>query len=167
MPPPERGDADRRLGALLLSAFGLGLSPIVPGTIASLATAALLWVVAPGIPAFLGLAFVLILFGCHVTLRYGGLVTGPDAKGDPGWVVSDEVAGQAVACLGALPFGASPALIAASFVLFRIFDMTKPPPVSTLEKLHGPRGILMDDIAAGAIAAVLTLAIGLLDVLPT
>lgn len=154
------------MGALLLSTLGLGLSPIMPGTVASLATATLFWAVAPGTAAFLGLAFVLILYGCHVTLRYGKLVTGPDTKGDPGWVVSDEVAGQAVACLGALPVGASPALIATSFVLFRIFDMAKPPPVSTLEKLHGARGILMDDIAAGAIAAVLTMGIGLLDLLP-
>jgi len=165
--PRETGpDKAAPLGVLLLSAFGLGLSPVMPGTVASLATAALLYAAAPAVGAFLALTFLLTLFGVVVTLRFGDAASGPDAHGDPGWVVSDEVAGQALACLGALPLGASLESIAASFVLFRVFDMLKPPPVSTLERLPGGRGILMDDIAAGLIAGVLTLLIGAFGLLP-
>ncbi len=159
-------DAATPFAVLLLSGFGLGLSPVMPGTVASLATAALLCLAIHSVVSFFFLACLLILFGVVVTLRFGNIVSGPERHGDPGWVVSDEVAGQALACLGILPGGASLELIATSFVLFRVFDMLKPPPVSTLERLPGGRGILMDDIAAGLIAGALTVLIGQLGVWP-
>ncbi len=154
---------------LLLSAFGLGLSPIVPGTVASLATAAVIGACMSGSPAGV-FGIVVLVLACtvlavaasRVTLRFAGSVTGPEGRGDPGWVVSDEVAGQAIACLGLLPNPGSWRLVLVAFVLFRVFDMLKPPPVSTLEKLHGAKGILYDDLAAGAMAAVLTAVVGLL-----
>lgn len=163
--PAEPGAADTRVGVLLLSAFGLGLSPIMPGTVASLATAGAMACVAGQPLAFTLLGLLLALTGSWVTLRYADRVTGPEGRGDPGWVVSDEVAGQGLACLGALAAGGSWPALAASFVLFRVFDMLKPPPVRTLERLHGARGILLDDIAAGAIAAVLTVGLGLAGLL--
>lgn len=167
MTPPESRARDSRVGVLLLSAFGLGLSPIMPGTVASLATALVLWpVAASGGLAFAACAVLLLAAAWWATLRFAGTVTGADGTGDPGWVVSDEVAGQAIACLGALPWVGEPQLLGAAFVLFRLFDMLKPPPVSTLEKLHGARGILYDDVAAGVIAAGLTVVVGLTGVLP-
>lgn len=162
MPPPDDEAPEARCGVLLLSAFGLGLSPVLPGTVASLATAGLLWVIADsGMLAFLAGVALLAIAACVVTLRFAGQVAGPEGRGDPGWVVSDEVAGQAVACLGVLPCLGNGELMAAAFVLFRLFDMLKPPPVSTLERLHGARGILYDDLAAGVLAAAVTLVLGL------
>lgn len=38
------------------------------------------------------------------------------------------------------------------FILFRIFDIVKPPPIRTLQKLTGGMGIMLDDIASGAIS---------------
>ncbi len=40
----------------------------------------------------------------------------------------------------------------AAFVLFRIFDITKPPPAKRLEKLPKGWGIVVDDLVAGAYA---------------
>jgi phosphatidylglycerophosphatase A len=158
---------ESRLGVLLLSAFGLGLSPVLPGTVGSLGTAALLWIVsASGVAAFVSGIVLLVIGACWATLRFAGAVTGPEGRGDPGWVVSDEVAGQALACLGALPWLDDWRLLGVSFVLFRVFDMLKPPPVSTLEKLHGAKGILYDDLAAGVLAAVGTLVVGFMGWLP-
>jgi len=164
---PERAAGEPRLGVLLLSAFGLGSSPVMPGTVASLATTALLWVLgSSGLIAFVLGCIVLAIVASRVTLRFGDAVAGADGHGDPGWVVSDEVAGQALACLGAVPWFGDWRYLAAAFVLFRVFDMLKPPPVGTLERLPGARGILYDDVAAGVLAALLTLGLGWTDLLP-
>lgn len=72
---------------------------------------------------------------------------------DPGHVVIDEVAGQAIALAYAPVFGWKYAL--AGFILFRAFDIIKPPPVRQLERLRAGWGIMMDDVAAGLLALVL------------
>ena len=72
---------------------------------------------------------------------------------DPGHVVIDEVAGQAIALAFAPVFGWKYAL--AGFILFRAFDIIKPPPVRQLERLRAGWGIMMDDVAAGLLALVL------------
>ena len=67
-------------------------------------------------------------------------------KKDPGFVVIDEVAGQF------LPLMLAPAswkYLFASFILFRCFDIFKPPPVRQLEALPEGAGIVLDDIGAG------------------
>jgi len=80
---------------------------------------------------------------------------------DPSAVVIDEVAGQWVTFLVALPMLPSPAswlswigITGAGFVLFRCFDITKPWPVGRLERLPGGLGIVADDIAAGVYAGL-------------
>ena len=45
-----------------------------------------------------------------------------------------------------------------AFVLFRIFDILKPPPVSTAEDLPGAAGVIADDIMAGVLAGVVIMA---------
>jgi phosphatidylglycerophosphatase A len=69
---------------------------------------------------------------------------------DPGPVVIDEVMGQCVTLVAA-PFSWPVAL--AGFVLFRAFDIVKPPPARQLERAHGGWGIMLDDLAAGVYAA--------------
>jgi phosphatidylglycerophosphatase A len=68
---------------------------------------------------------------------------------DPQFVVIDEVAGQLVTLI-AVPFAWKTFL--AGFILFRGFDILKPPPVRQLEKLPEGAGIVLDDIAAGLYA---------------
>jgi phosphatidylglycerophosphatase A len=71
---------------------------------------------------------------------------------DPQLVVVDEVLGQWIA-LAFVP-ALAPGWFAAAFLLFRAFDIWKPWPVRSLERLPGGTGIVADDIAAGAWAAL-------------
>jgi phosphatidylglycerophosphatase A len=70
-------------------------------------------------------------------------------KKDPSHVVIDEVAGQLVALL-ACPVRWQGLL--AGFILFRVFDILKPPPIRSLEKLPEGTGIVVDDLGAGVYA---------------
>ena len=76
-----------------------------------------------------------------------------EVRGDPGWGVIDEFAGQWITLL-ALPRPSAAGLIAA-FLLFRVFDITKLGPVGWADRQHGAFGIMADDIIAGVIAAIL------------
>lgn len=66
-------------------------------------------------------------------------------------VVIDEVAGQLIALI-AVPLAWKTFLT--GFILFRAFDIVKPPPVRQLEKLPEGAGIVLDDVAAGICALV-------------
>ena len=68
---------------------------------------------------------------------------------DPQFVVIDEVAGQLVALIG-VPLAWKSFL--AGFILFRVFDIVKPPPVRQLEAIPEGAGIVLDDVAAGLYA---------------
>ena len=72
-------------------------------------------------------------------------------KKDPQHVVIDEVAGQLVTLIAA-PIGWKALL--AGFILFRVFDVIKPPPVRSLEKLPEGTGIVVDDLGAGVYALI-------------
>jgi len=84
------------------------------------------------------------------------IVEKESGKEDPGHVVIDEVAGQFVALM-LLPAEFRYVLLA--FVLFRVFDILKPPPVRQLERLHGGLGIMVDDVAAGVYALLVALVV--------
>jgi len=85
---------------------------------------------------------------------------------DPKQFVLDEAVGQMIACLGALPmWQASWNLwinIAAAFVLFRLLDIIKPPPIRQAERLPGGWGIMADDLVAAIIAGAIVLAANLI-----
>ena len=133
---------------LLASGFGLGRSPIAPGTAGTLAAVpfALLWAQLPA----MGVVAVLL-----VSVPLGAVVCGraeaADPGGhDPGWIVFDEMVGFWFA-VAWLPTG-WPSYIAA-FVLFRLFDILKPPPAGWIDRtLPGGWGILLDDVVAGVYA---------------
>jgi phosphatidylglycerophosphatase A len=78
-----------------------------------------------------------------------------DEGGDPGWFVLDETAGV---WLAAALVGPTWTSIGLAFLLFRIFDIWKPPPVRTLERVGGGWGIVLDDLAAGVYALLLLFA---------
>ncbi len=81
-------------------------------------------------------------------------------KEDPGFVVVDEVLGQWVTLLGATAY--NPISFVAAFILFRLLDIWKPGPIRRLEKLPGGYGIMADDLAAGAVGALILYIGGLL-----
>ena len=143
-----------RAAQLISTMCGVGYTGYAPGTIASLVSLPLAWLIAFGWGRFALLAASIL------ALASGGwaseLYARQAEKSDPKECVIDELAGQWIACAFA-PISI-PAYILA-FILFRIFDITKLWPVSRAERLHGGLGIMADDVVAalmaGAIIAVL------------
>jgi phosphatidylglycerophosphatase A len=133
--------------------FGIGHMRPGPGTWASAATMLLWAALAHSLPyplrtpALIGLAIVVTLVGIPAATR----VAQASAKKDPSFVVIDEVAGQLISLI-AVPLEWKTFL--AGFILFRVFDILKPPPVRQLERLPEGTGIVLDDVAAGIYALV-------------
>jgi phosphatidylglycerophosphatase A len=99
------------------------------------------------IPVILLLIVVVVAVGIPAaTLEERGC-----GKKDPSHVVIDEVAGQLLT-LVACPIVWQALL--AGFILFRAFDIVKPPPVRSLERLPEGTGIVVDDLGAGIYALV-------------
>ena len=149
-----------RFERFCLTAGGLGLLRPAPGTWGSLPPAALAFLMARlGCPVWqISLAMVLLMLAASVaTVRFGDLGERIFGKKDPGSVVSDEVAGQALTLVW-LPWGIGPredlALAAAGFLLFRILDIVKPPPARGIQSRHGGWGILLDDLAVAVYGAI-------------
>lgn len=124
--------------------MGSGLSPIMPGTCGTLA-ALPLYIVMAQLPIYayvslVILAFVLGIFICGKTADDMGVH-------DHGGIVWDEFVGIWIA-LTAVPEGWL--WLLAGFLLFRLFDMAKPWPISLADrKFEGGFGIMADDVLAG------------------
>jgi len=134
--------------------FGAGLLRPGPGTYGSVA-ALLLWFGAahafhPAHLALLTSAAALLATG--IGIPAATIVARESGREDPGHVVIDEVGGQLFALIAIPPDWKHAAL---ALLLFRLFDITKPPPIRQLERLHGGTGIMLDDVAAGLIALAL------------
>ena len=133
--------------------FGAGFGKPGPGTWGSVA-AVLLWAIYSALahPAPRSLLIALAI-GIALSIAFGvpaATIAARESGGhDPGFVVIDEVAGQWIALVFS-PFGWRNALIA--LVLFRLFDIVKPPPARQLERLPAGWGIVFDDVAAGLYA---------------
>jgi phosphatidylglycerophosphatase A len=135
--------------------FGAGLLKPGPGTYGSI-SAVLLWYAAAHLlhPAPASLAIGTAIAAVIVTLigiPAATIVARESGREDPGHVVIDEVAGQLIALI-AIPADWQHAAL--SLLLFRLFDILKPPPVRQLERLHGGTGIMLDDVAAGILALI-------------
>jgi phosphatidylglycerophosphatase A len=134
--------------------FGIGMIGKGGGTVASVATLAIWWIAAQaGISVrFLTIATIAVaVLTTLIGIPAGTIVARELGKKDPSEVVIDEVAGQAIALI-AIPVDWKYAI--ASLILFRAFDIIKPPPVRQLESLPGGTGIMMDDVAAGILALI-------------
>ena len=135
--------------------FGAGLLKPGPGTYGSIA-ALLLWYGAAHIinPSPTALAIGTIIAAIVVTLigiPAATIVARESGREDPGHVVIDEAAGQLIALI-AIHADWKHAVL--SLLLFRAFDIFKPPPIRQLERLPAGTGIMLDDVAAGLFALV-------------
>ena len=133
--------------------FGAGLLKPGPGTYGSIA-AVLLWYAAAHIlhPSTIALAIGTAIAAVTATLigiPAATIVARESGREDPGHVVIDEVAGQLIALI-AIPADWRHAAL--SLLLFRLFDIFKPPPIRRLERLPAGTGIILDDVAAGLFA---------------
>ena len=141
-----------RLIRAVVTGLGIGFLPLAPGTWASGATVLLVafihWVVPTREALVLGGALVLLTpLAVVFSTRYSQAENHPD----PSQVVIDEIIGQMV-CFLWIPI--SIFSLAVGFLMFRFFDIVKPFPVRTCERLPGGMGIVCDDVAAGLYAGV-------------
>jgi phosphatidylglycerophosphatase A len=138
----------------LATCFGIGWLPAAPGTFASAAALPLGWALATkGWPAVLMGAIAATIIGVWACEQHARKV----GVHDPSECVIDEVAGQWFALLpiALLARGNDWWLYAVAFLLFRLFDITKPWPIAAGERLPGGLGVMMDDVLAGLAAAFL------------
>lgn len=131
---------------ILSTCFGIGYFPVAPGTIASI-VAVIGFVFIPALhstPILLSLVIISLALGI-----WAGRIMEEEYGDDPSIVTIDELAGQWLA-LAALPADMLPVLL--SFAFFRLFDIAKPGPVNTVQRLPGGWGIMADDVLAGFFA---------------
>ena len=133
---------------LVAFGFGAGLVPVAPGTWGTLLALPAFLLISPRLEAaefllMLAVLFALGVWACEVTGRAIGAA-------DHGGMVWDET----VAFLLVLFF--APAALpwqAAAFLLFRLFDILKPPPIRYYDQaLKGVFGVMFDDVIAAAYA---------------
>ncbi len=145
---------------ILATWFGVGLMPKAPGTFGALAALPLAWLIVlgsgrTGLLAATLLAFAIGWWAADVYATRAG-------SHDPGAVVIDEVAGQWLT-LVAVPLTLPG--YALGFVLFRVFDIVKPWPVSWADRsVGGGLGIMLDDVLAGLYAAAALIGLRLMGV---
>jgi len=146
-----------RLRFLIITSGGLGLSPVMPGTVGTLGgvlvAVTLQWAVPEHcVAAWWIAAAALFVFGCSQS----AFVARTWPKEDPGPFVLDEVVGYLVtvgtyALLRQVPDANGHM---AAFFAFRVFDVWKPQPARKLEDLPGAVGIMADDQMAGVYAGL-------------
>jgi phosphatidylglycerophosphatase A len=141
--------ARERAAHVLAVWFGCGHVPVAPGTAGTLGAIPLYLLVRPfGVVGVAATAVAVTLLGSWAA----GVVERRLGARDPPIVCIDEVAGVFVTWLAAPPSWAG---LVAGVVLFRILDVIKPWPARAAERLGGGAGIVLDDVVAGAWAAVL------------
>ncbi|MDT0501075.1 MULTISPECIES: phosphatidylglycerophosphatase A [unclassified Halomonas] len=130
----------------LATGLGLGLSPWASGTLGSLLGLPLAWWllgrtwrIQVAVTLTLLLAAVPV---CHLAEQALG-------DKDDGRIVLDEIVAFPVAVVGQAA-ARQPLALASAFVVYRLFDATKPPPVSLVEAMPGGVGIVLDDVIAAA-----------------
>jgi phosphatidylglycerophosphatase A len=132
--------------------FGSGLSPVAPGTVGSLA-AFIPWFVVRGMNPIVYAVFLVVTFA--VGIWASNWVVRKTNINDPSFVVWDEFVGQWIALLPLVIVARSAWWTIAGFILFRIFDIWKPWPVSLADRdIGGGLGVMVDDVVAGAYAAI-------------
>lgn len=145
-PTPGLG---RRFVLWLAIGWPAGLSPIAPGTVGSLWGLPLAWSLGliESVPIRLALIVAICLVG--IPICTSAAKTLGQGK-DPGAIVFDEIAALPITFLFIEINSITVAVL--GFVLFRVFDVLKPPPARQLERLPDGLGVMADDWVAGIYA---------------
>ena len=134
---------------LLVTGFGAGYSPVVPGTLGTLA-AIPVYLLLSRIPSLLHELTLLAFFFLSVWLSDNGERT--FGKKDDRRIVIDEIIGFLMTMLWV---EGTALTIALGFGLFRLFDILKPFPIRRAEKrFKGGWGVVLDDVMAGIYANI-------------
>ena len=134
---------------LIASGLGSGLSPLAPGTAGSMAALPLYLLIAR-LPLWAQAGIIVI--GFLIGVWAAGKTSREAGVHDHGGIVIDEFVGLWIALF------ACPGLwwaVVLGFLLFRFFDVLKPPPIGWLDRrVGGGFGIMIDDVIAGGYAWV-------------
>jgi phosphatidylglycerophosphatase A len=135
----------KQLAKLISTFFYSGYFPVARGTFASLITLVIIWFLIPSyyyilIPISIGLFFISVWSSTLAEEFFG-------KDGKP--IVIDEVTGMVISLIF-VPARIVP--YAGAFLLFRFFDVIKPPPARGMERLKGGWGVTMDDVIAAVYA---------------
>jgi len=160
-PPTSAADAPsfaflvRHPAHFIALGFGSGLAPVAPGTFGTLVAIPIF----AAMRAYLSEGAIVVAIAASLLVGiWAAQVTGRNlGAADHGSIVCDEI----VAFLGVLYFVAGDAVhVAAAFVVFRFFDIVKPPPIRWLDaSLKSGIGVMVDDlVAAGYTLLVLAVA---------
>ena len=155
-----------KLNFLFVTLFGIGKIKKIPGSIASLATILFLFFLFHilNIEANIILFLIIIIF--FISLYSVNIYIKNFSDKDPKEIVIDEFIGQSIpVCLYELAhntpkeFDQTLKSYFIMFILFRIFDIIKPFPVSYYDKnFKNSFGVIMDDVCAGFYVVVILVA---------
>ncbi len=146
---------------LIATCCYIGLIPLAPGTFGSIAALPLAYLLHrfAGFPVFAGVTVLVFVIGWRAAAQ----MTRGAVDHDPSEIVIDEVVGQWIALwplsLGLWLRGIDPAIFPypgwiGGFLLFRLFDIWKPWPVSWADRKETALGVMLDDVLAGIMAAI-------------
>lgn len=133
------------IARVLATALGVGYSPIAPGTCGTALAVPFAWLLAS-----LPLGPYAAVVAAITLLGIWAASVADESWGthDSGRIVIDEVAGYLVTM--ALVDRSDWVALGAGFLVFRIFDILKPPPVRQVDRaMGGGTGVVLDDVAAG------------------
>jgi phosphatidylglycerophosphatase A len=134
----------------IASGFSLGYFKKAPGTWTSAYTAAVSYLILYylGYEVLILASFICAMIGLFAV----DLCLKEETDKDPSWITIDEVVGQSLGlcCL----FSANIFYLILGFVLFRLFDIFKPWPISWAEKAKGALGVMLDDVIAGIFTGI-------------
>ncbi len=134
---------------ILATGLGAGYSPVAPGTLGTLVAIPLYYFLSEIPFPLYEITLVSFFFLAVWVSEKTGAVFG---KKDDRRIIIDEMMGFFITMLW-IP--KTTLLIIAGFVLFRFFDILKPPPIRLVEKARGGYGVVLDDVVAGAYANIL------------
>ena len=153
---------------LIGTVFGVGYLRPAPGTWGSLVALPAAWTLhtAGGFPLLALATIIAFVLGLWATKAMATAGSGHD----PSEIVIDEVVGQWIALMAisypSWSMGIDitrlwPGWIA-GFLLFRLFDITKPGPVGWADRRPDALGVMLDDVIAGVLAAIGVMALAAL-----
>lgn len=136
---------------VIATGFYIGYLPVAPATFSCILSTLLWFFLIPLKPVYIFVTLSLLIVGTllsHKLVRVWGK--------DPRQIVIDEYASLLIP-LYFTPKRIVPFMM--TFLLFRIFDIVKPPPLRRLEKLPGGWGVMLDDIGAALYTTVIMIVI--------
>ncbi len=138
------------LSKIISTFFGVGYFPVAPGTLTSIliVLAYKFYLYKLSWPLYFLIIFLLFLIGVYTSSKFSSDLS----KKDPRKIVIDEACGQLLVL-----FRMSDAWfpVLSCFILFRVFDITKPYPIKKVETLPSGWGIMTDDLVAAIYAGVI------------